>query len=283
MENKDAVKFYNKTWFMWVTLIFVAPVGIFLMWKNKRYDKPARIALSLVFALIFIIAVAPKEDNKQVTSTTKVENATKQEVVEDKKEPVKTKEEIQKEENEKKAEAAAALKKKQDFIKKNTKQLSAGEYNVSTHLDSGAYDITFNGSGNLFVNSSDGGLLTNIIGGGDDLGVTRYRAILPEGCKIKISGMSINTKPAERKLMSYSNNSLYSGYWVVGTDVTSGRYTVSPIKGSGNFFVYSKGGSPKVNEILGSDIGVKEAVINLDDGDIINISGIESVKFSPTN
>src|SRR3712207_5004751 len=84
LENKDAVKFYNKTWFMWVTLIFVAPVGIFLMWKNKRYDKPARIALSLVFALIFIIAVAPKEDNKQVTSTTKVENATKQEVVEDK-------------------------------------------------------------------------------------------------------------------------------------------------------------------------------------------------------
>ncbi|WP_163250049.1 hypothetical protein, partial [Clostridium niameyense] len=217
----------------------------------------------------------------QVNST-KVQHSTKQKAVNDKKEPVKTKEEIKKEEEQKKEKAAAELKKRQEFIEKNTKQLSAGEYIVNTHLDPGVYDITFNGSGNFFVHASNNRSLTNIIGG-SDIGVSKYRALLPEGSKIKISGMSINTKPAERQLMSYSNISLYSGYWVVGTDLTKGRYKVSPAEGKGNFFVYNKKGKVKTNEILGSDIGVNEIVVNLDDGDIINISGIESVKFSPTN
>ncbi|NEZ47779.1 MerC domain-containing protein, partial [Clostridium niameyense] len=97
MENKDTIKFYNKTWFMWLTLIFVAPVGIFLMWKNKRYHKIVRVALSGFFGLIFcILAFAPRENANQVNST-KVQHSTKQKAVNDKKEPVKTKEEIKKE------------------------------------------------------------------------------------------------------------------------------------------------------------------------------------------
>ena len=47
-------KIYEKTWFMWATLILFAPVGIFLMWKYKRLNKVPRIILSCVFAICFV-------------------------------------------------------------------------------------------------------------------------------------------------------------------------------------------------------------------------------------
>lgn len=185
-------------------------------------------------------------------------------------------------EEEKKAAAAAETKKWNEFVSKNTKQLSAGEHMVGTHLAPGAYDITFNGSGNFVVTGSDGALLSNEVGG-SDIGVSKYRAILTEGSKIKISGMSINTKPVKRTLMSYSNVSLYAGYWIVGQDITEGRYKVTSTGNGGNFVVYGGNGSIKINEILGGDIGVKEVVINLNNNDIIRISGINNAKFTPTN
>lgn len=62
-------RFYNSNWFMWLTLIFLAPLGIFLMWKNKRFNKPLRSILSVVFAFIFIVAVTtdPAETNTENT------------------------------------------------------------------------------------------------------------------------------------------------------------------------------------------------------------------------
>ncbi|MCS4527511.1 hypothetical protein JTS98_20500 [Clostridium botulinum] len=70
------------------------------------------------------------------------------------------------EEDKKKAEAAKAAeaKKWNDFVNKNTKELSAGEHTVGTHIDEGSYDVTFNGSGNFNIYSADGDLLTNEIG-----------------------------------------------------------------------------------------------------------------------
>lgn len=53
METR--IKFYEKQWFMWVTLVLFAPVGIFLMWKYKRFAKVPRIELSCFFALIFLV------------------------------------------------------------------------------------------------------------------------------------------------------------------------------------------------------------------------------------
>ena len=32
-------KFYEKDWFLWASLILFAPVGIFLLWKNKKFNK----------------------------------------------------------------------------------------------------------------------------------------------------------------------------------------------------------------------------------------------------
>ncbi|QDY20820.1 hypothetical protein CGQ39_07560 [Clostridium botulinum] len=185
------------------------------------------------------------------------------------------------EEDKKKAEAAKAAeaKKWNDFVNKNTKELSAGEHTVGTHIDEGSYDVTFNGSGNFNIYSADGDLLTNEIGG-SDLGIDKYRIILTQGSKIKIEVMSVNMKPIKRSLMPYKETSIYSGYWICGQDISEGRYKAMAESGQGNFMIYDNG-TPKTNEILGGDLGVKEVIIDLKKDDIIDVAGLKSVRLVP--
>ncbi len=61
MDKK--LKFYESNWFIWLTLVFFAPVGIFLIWKQNKFKKGSRIAISTFFGLIFIIAVASSGTN----------------------------------------------------------------------------------------------------------------------------------------------------------------------------------------------------------------------------
>lgn len=181
------------------------------------------------------------------------------------------------------ARIAKEAQAKQDIINKNTKTFSSGEYTVGTHLDAGIYKFTFVGSGNLTVTGADGSLISNEIGG-SDMGISKYRSILTTGCKIKISGMQMKVAPTSSSLASYVNTNLSAGYWVVGKDVTKGRYTASTTEVSGNFLIYNSDGTPKTNEILGiGENAVKETVVDLNDGDIISISSLNSVNFKPTN
>lgn len=55
MREED--KFYNKDWFMVLALIFLAPIGIWLMYRNKRFSKIAKIILSVFFSLIFLFEI----------------------------------------------------------------------------------------------------------------------------------------------------------------------------------------------------------------------------------
>lgn len=59
-------KFYQKTWFMWVMLIFFAPIGIFLMYQYKRFNPTARLILSIFFGLVFISAIVANNTNNNV-------------------------------------------------------------------------------------------------------------------------------------------------------------------------------------------------------------------------
>lgn len=52
-NNRDA--FYNKDWFMWLTLILFAPLGIFLLWKRHRFGPVARVVISFIFAIMFLL------------------------------------------------------------------------------------------------------------------------------------------------------------------------------------------------------------------------------------
>lgn len=61
-------KFYEQQWFMWVMLIFFAPVGIFLMWKfNTTLQKKTKIILTVVFAIFFMVVAVCGEDEATTT------------------------------------------------------------------------------------------------------------------------------------------------------------------------------------------------------------------------
>ncbi|HEY9060236.1 MAG TPA: thermonuclease family protein [Pseudobacteroides sp.] len=78
--NNDKVRFYNKPWFMWVMLILFAPVGLILLWKNKRYNTPARFILTFVFSAVFLFVVIPS-DNKNTQNNISSRDNTRNEPI----------------------------------------------------------------------------------------------------------------------------------------------------------------------------------------------------------
>ncbi len=51
-------KFYNKDWFMWLMFVVFIPVGIVLMWKNRRYNTLIRSIVSALYLFLFICEYA---------------------------------------------------------------------------------------------------------------------------------------------------------------------------------------------------------------------------------
>lgn len=49
--------FFQSTGFMWLVLIFLALIGILLMWKNRKHNKTVRTILFAIAALFVIFAV----------------------------------------------------------------------------------------------------------------------------------------------------------------------------------------------------------------------------------
>lgn len=80
-NTNEENKFYTQTWFMWLMLIFFAPVGIFLMWKfNDKMKKDIKIILTIVFAIFFLISWSGDEtttDSKNSVRENKVSEVSK--------------------------------------------------------------------------------------------------------------------------------------------------------------------------------------------------------------
>lgn len=73
---------------------------------------------------------------------------------------------------------------------------------------------------------------------------------------------------------------LLSGVYIVGIDVSEGRYQVTNVGRGSNFFVYDSSGSGKVNTILGdSRVGSGDYIFFANDGDLIETNG--EVKLIP--
>ena len=73
----ESSKFYTKAWFMWVMLIFFAPVGIFLMWKfHPEMKKNTKIILTIVFAILFLaIAFGGSSDETTINNDSSNSNS----------------------------------------------------------------------------------------------------------------------------------------------------------------------------------------------------------------
>ena len=89
-KYNEASKFYTETWFMWIMLIFFAPVGIFLMWKfHPEMKKEIKIILTIVFATLFLAILlgsngdetTSNSENSSSNSGTNTVNEKKVEVI----------------------------------------------------------------------------------------------------------------------------------------------------------------------------------------------------------
>ena len=70
-------KWYQKTGYIILLLVLFFPVGLFLMWKYTNWGKKVKIAISVIFALLFIIAVAsPSDSDEPVNTDNIVESST---------------------------------------------------------------------------------------------------------------------------------------------------------------------------------------------------------------
>src|SRR5699024_3525763 len=112
-------KFYQTTWFIVLSLIFFFPLGLILMWRNKKFGKTARIVITVIFAFV-TLSVFIDED-----TSTEFEEHDKAEVVS--KESSNEEEKNDKEKKENKEKEAKDKKKKEDNNKKKTKEEKKNE------------------------------------------------------------------------------------------------------------------------------------------------------------
>jgi hypothetical protein len=163
--------------------------------------------------------------------------------------------------------------------------LGAGTFTAGKEVALGLYDVTTvpGQSGNFIVSGTDS--YNEILGVAEDQGVPKVRVRLSDGDYIQISSLSkvIFTPVVAAFVTFYGAASLYAGTFTVGEDIAAGRYVAQAAAGqSGNFIV---SGTDSYNEILGSSEagGVPNVTVTLTNGDVVELSGLSRVNFTPTN
>lgn len=73
-NNEPQIPFYKKTWFMWVMLFCIPPVGILLMWLYNNYKKIPKIALSIFFGAVAIVAYTGSSSTPAESSNTQIQD-----------------------------------------------------------------------------------------------------------------------------------------------------------------------------------------------------------------
>lgn len=75
-QEKESI--FSKTWFIiLMTFCCFFPVGLFLMWKYKKFNKPIRIVITAFFAIGLVVAIGgnANSSNKASSNNTQVETA----------------------------------------------------------------------------------------------------------------------------------------------------------------------------------------------------------------
>ena len=61
-------KWYFNTCVVVLTLLFLFPLGAFLMWKGSKFGKKTRIGVTIVLGLIFLSSVFGTKENQAPSS-----------------------------------------------------------------------------------------------------------------------------------------------------------------------------------------------------------------------
>ena len=100
----EDIKFYQTTWFIVLSLIFFFPLGLILMWKNKKFGKIARIIITVFFAFVTLGVFLDEDTNTESEEKDKAEIVSKEASNEEKKQAEKEKKEKAKKEKRAKKE-----------------------------------------------------------------------------------------------------------------------------------------------------------------------------------
>ena len=162
--------------------------------------------------------------------------------------------------------------------------LGAGDFTGGTDVAPGLYDVTTGPgqSGTFIVTGTDS--YNEILGSSGSRGVPEIRVQISNGDQIQISGLSqvIFAPVSTPFVTTHSAVDLYAGTWTVGQDLGAGQYVATPGAGQhGNFMIKGDG----VNVVLGRDSStgaVSSVTFNVQNGDVIAISGLSQVTLTPS-
>lgn len=161
-----------------------------------------------------------------------------------------------------------------------------GKKTIDSELDSGKgiYDLHIKGSGKLSITDSSYNLVVeevypNVMGSTD----YKLRVSIDKGYILDIGdGLIIdvfNAKPTE----TISDVKLTTGYWLVGSDINKGKYSMKLTNVYGNkasISIYEEGELVDTSYYVKNDDNNAVAGINLLSNQVIVISGISEVTFT---
>jgi competence protein ComEC len=75
------IPFYQKMWFVWLMLFIFPPVGVILIWKQKKFSNMWRVIISVVFGLITISALSAPPVDKEIETRQAETEVVQEEVV----------------------------------------------------------------------------------------------------------------------------------------------------------------------------------------------------------
>jgi hypothetical protein len=161
--------------------------------------------------------------------------------------------------------------------------LAAGNYTGGPDVAPGLYDVTTaaDQKGAFAVAGSD--TYNEILDGSGTTGVPDIRVRISKGDQIHAGLSPVVFTPVSTFFVTTQGVAgLYAGTWTVGQDLGPGRYVATPGAGqSGTFTIPGE----KVNVVLGGDPhqgAVPSVTFNVQNGDVIDITGLKQVTLTPS-
>jgi hypothetical protein len=237
MEEKASIM--KQEWFAILMVVFVAPFGIFLIWKNKMFPTYARILLSIIFGIIFFLFLVFLRGVWILTSA------------DGKSSPAATNRAIVGEwEYDSQKIGTIDITSNFKFEKNgNFKWLVFNSDLGGNTLIEGTYSLTSDAISLTSGTDTPFKLSCSIQGDSMMLDGLYYK----KGNNLNYTPTVTNSAPAQVVAPTLSTSvdpvsmDLSAGVYVVGQDVPAGKYDITAISGSGNFF-----GKPGiVNEVMG--------------------------------
>ena len=187
-------------------LIFLPPVGIVLLWTQRKYPVVVRILLSLLFGILFIVGVVSMQDSGVDSPSERAATATPAPI-----------------------SAKATAKPVTDSQKTTSKGFQAGMYKVGADMPAGEYKLfctdTFLGLAYFEIAKDSAGTLDSIVAN-DNFGGFTYVTVS--------SGQYLTLERcyalpvAEASPYSSTGGKYGEGMYKVGYDIPAGEYRVQP-------------------------------------------------------